>query len=90
MTLTDIKMALIDDAVVQVVEIDYFDTYKIGTSADGTLLVAYRNDTSYSFSDMFADIERALSHRGVRVFRRDFTDRTLITIIIGIGEEVMA
>lgn len=88
MTFEAIKSALIDGAVVRVVGLDYVDTYHIGTSDDGMSLCAYANDDFYSVGDMFDDIERALSRRGVRVFRRDFTDATVITILMSIGEEV--
>ena len=87
MTFDEIKAAVFDGAVVQVLEIDYFDTYRMIISCDGLSIRAYANDEEYPVCDMFANIERALSRRGVCVFRRDFTDRSLITITIGIGEE---
>lgn len=87
MDMTEIKASVFDGAIVRVVGIDYVDTYQIGTSDDGTSLRAYANDEVYSVGDMFDDIERALSRRGARVFRRDFTDATLITILMSIGEE---
>ena len=87
MTFGEIKASLIDRAIVRVVGIDYVDTYQIGESDDGASLRAYANDETYSVADMFADIERAVSRRGVRVFRRDFTDATVITILMSIGEE---
>lgn len=88
MIFDEIKAALFDGALVRVVGIDYVDTYRIGTSHDGTSIRAYANDDVYSFGDMFADIDRALSRSGVRVFRREFTEGVMITIIIGIGDEV--
>lgn len=88
MDMKDIKSAVFDGAIVRVIGIDYVDTYQIGTSDDGASLRAYANDEVYSVGDMFDDIERAVSSRGVRVFRRDFTDATVITILKRIGEEV--
>lgn len=88
MDMKDIKAAVFDGAIVRVIGIDYVDTYQIGTSLDGMSIRAYANDESYSVGDMFDDIERALSRRGARVFRRDFTDATVITILMQIGEEV--
>ena len=88
MTFGEVKAALFEGAVVRVVGLDYVDTYQIGTSTDGTSLRAYANNEIYPVGDMFADIERALSRAGVRVFRKDFTDGVLITIIKRIGEEV--
>ena len=88
MTMAEIKAAAFDGAIVRVVGIDYVDTYQIGESLDGTSLRAYANDEVYSVGDMFDDIERAVSSRGVRVFRKDFTDATVITILKRIGEEV--
>lgn len=88
MDMKDIKSAVFDGAIVRVVGIDYVDTYQIGESLDGTSIRAYVNDEVYSVGDMFDDIERAVSSRGVRVFRRDFTDATVITILKRIGEEV--
>ena len=87
MTFGEIKAAVFDGAIVRVIGIDYVDTYQIGTSDDGMSIRAYANDEAYSVGDMFADIERAVSSRGVRVFRRDFTDATVITILKRIGEE---
>lgn len=87
MDMKDIKAALIDRAIVRVVGLDYVDTYQIGESDDGASLRAYANDEIYSVADMFDDIERAVSRRGARVFRRDFTDATVITILMPIGEE---
>ena len=88
MDMKDIKSAVFDGAIVRVVGIDYVDTYQIGESLDGMSIRAYANDEAYAVGDMFDDIERALSRRGVRVFRRDFTDATVITILNSIGEEV--
>ena len=87
MDMKDIKSAVFDGAIVRVIGIDYVDTYQIGTSLDGMSIRAYVNDEIYSVGDMFDDIERALSRRGARVFRRDFTDATVITILMSIGEE---
>lgn len=87
MTFEEIKAAVFDGAIVRVVGLDYVDTYQIGESFDGTSLRAYVNDEAYAVGDMFDDIERALSRRGVRVFRRDFTDATVITILMQIGDE---
>ena len=72
----------------RVVGIDYVDTYQIGESLDGTSIRAYVNDETYAIGDMFDDIERAAESSGVRIFRRDFTDATVITILKRIGEEV--
>lgn len=88
MDMKDIKSAVFDGAIVRVVGIDYVDTYQIGTSDDGMSIRAYANDETYAIGDMFDDIERALSRRGVRVFRKDFTDATVITILNSIGEEM--
>lgn len=88
MTFEEIKAAVFDGAIVRVIGIDYVDTYQIGESFDGMSIRAYANDETYSVGDMFADIERALSRRGARVFRRDFTDATVITILMQIGDEV--
>lgn len=88
MDMEDIKSAVFDGAIVRVVGIDYVDTYQIGTSDDGASLRAYANDEVYSVADMFADIKRAVESSGVRIFRRDFTDATVITILKRIGEEV--
>jgi len=88
MDMKDIKSAVFDGAIVRVVGIDYVDTYQIGTSLDGMSIRAYANDEVYSIGDMFDDIERAVESSGVRIFRRDFTDATVITILKRIGEEV--
>lgn len=88
MTFGEIKASVFDGAIVRVIGIDYVDTYQIGTTDDGASLRAYANDEAYAVGDMFADIERALSRRGARVFRLDFTDATVITILMQIGEEV--
>lgn len=88
MTMAEIKAAVFDGAIVRVVGIDYVDTYQIGTSLDGMSIRAYANDEAYSVGDMFDDIERAVESSGVRIFRRDFTDATVITILKRIGEEV--
>nr|DAF57472.1 MAG TPA: hypothetical protein [Myoviridae sp. ctqfO1] len=88
MTLAEIKAAVFDGAIVRVVGLDYVDTYQIGTTDDGTSLRAYANDEIYSVGDMFDDIERAAESSYVRIFRRDFTDATVITILKRIGEEV--
>lgn len=88
MDMKDIKSAVFDGAIVRVVGIDYVDTYQIGESLDGTSIRAYCNDEIYSVGDMFDDIERAAESSGVRIFRRDFTDATVITILKRIGEEV--
>lgn len=87
MTIADIKAALFDGATVRIVGIDYVDTYSISTSYDGHSIRAYANNDVCSFGDMFSDIARSLSRRNVRVFRKEFTDGILITIIIGIGDE---
>ena len=87
MTMTEIEASVFDGAIVRVVGLDYVDTYQIGESIDGMSIRAYANDEAYAIGDMFADIERALSRRGARVFRRDFTDATVITILTSIGEE---
>lgn len=87
MTIEDIKAALFDGAIVRVVG-DHANTYSTWTSPDGLYMHAYLNDNPCTFRNMFDNIELALCRQGGRVFRRDFTDRTLITIIIGIGEEV--
>ena len=89
MTFEAIKFALIDGAVVRVVGLDYVDTYHIGTSDDGMSLRAYANDEFYSVGDMFADIERSLDRSGVRIFVKEFLDGKLITILKGIGEEIV-
>lgn len=88
MDMKDIKSAVFDGAIVRVIGIDYVDTYQIGESLDSTSIRAYANDEVYSVGDMFDDIERAVESSGVRIFRRDFTDATVITILKRIGEEV--
>ena len=87
MTFEEIKASVFDGAIVRVVGLDYVDTYQIGESFDGMSIRAYANDETYAIGDMFDDIERAVSRRGARVFRRDFTDATVITILMSIGEE---
>lgn len=87
MTFGEIKASVFDGAIVRVVGLDYVDTYNIGESLDGMSIRAYVNDETYAIGDMFADIEQALSRRGARVFRKDFTDATVITILVSIGEE---
>ena len=88
MTFGEIKAAVFGGAIVRVVGIDYVDTYQIGTSDDGASLRAYANDEIYSVGDMFADIESAVERADVRIFRKDFLDGTVITILRRIGEEV--
>lgn len=88
MTFEEIKAALIDGAVVRIIGIDYADNYHIGASCDGYALCGYANDDLYPVCDVFADIEMALSRTGVSVFRGYYLDRTMITIINNIGEEV--
>lgn len=89
MTLAEIKTALFEGAIVRVVGLDYMDRYNTWTSPDGLYMHAYCNDEPYSFEDMFADIEGALSRFGAHTFRcvTDDGDVT-ITIIIEIGEEI--
>ena len=87
MTFEEIKASVFDGAIVRVVGLDYVDTYNIGESLDGMSIRAYANDEAYAIGDMFADIERSVSRRGARIFRKDFTDATVITILISIGEE---
>lgn len=87
MTLAEIKAALLDGATVRIVGFDYVDNYHVSTYCDGLSLGFYLNDEAYEIKSVFSDIERALSRRNVRVFRKEFTDGILITIIIGIGDE---
>lgn len=88
MTFDEIKAALIDGAVVRIIGIDYADSYHIDTSRDGHTLRGYSNYRDYPVHDILSDIEIILSRTGVSVFRGYYLDRTRITIINDIGEEV--
>lgn len=88
MDIIEIKAALISGARVRVVGVDYVDNYHVAASQDGMSLRFFLNYEAYEVESTFANIDRALNRRGSRVFRKEFTNGVMITIVTAIGDEV--
>lgn len=83
-----IKAALVTGARIRIVGLDYVDNYRVATSQDGMSLRFFLNDEPYEMEFTFTDIDRAMRRLGARVFRKEFTDGVLITIVTEIGDKV--